>query len=40
MYPIGDKSYRTIGLAWRKSSGRVEEFKLLGEFLKKHCGPE
>ena len=34
LYPIGDKSYRTIGLAWRKGSGRVEEFTLLGEFLK------
>lgn len=39
LYPIGDKSYRTIGLAWRKGSGRVEEFRLLGEFLKKHCSP-
>ena len=26
-------SYRTIGLAWRKGSRRVEEFELLGEFL-------
>jgi LysR family hydrogen peroxide-inducible transcriptional activator len=34
MYPIGDSSYRTIGLAWRKGSGRVKEFKLLGEFLR------
>lgn len=39
MYPIGDKSYRTIGLAWRKGSGRVEEFRLLGEFLKKYANP-
>jgi LysR family hydrogen peroxide-inducible transcriptional activator len=31
---IGDNSYRTVGLAWRKGSGRAEEFRLLGEFLK------
>lgn len=36
MYPIGDGSYRTIGLAWRKGSGRVEEFRLLGGFLKQY----
>lgn len=34
MYPLKDDSYRTIGLAWRKGSNRVEEFELLGEFLK------
>lgn len=34
LYPIGDNSYRTIGLAWRKGSGRAEEFRLLGDFLK------
>ena len=28
-----DNSYRTIGLAWRKGSGRVEEFELLGRSL-------
>ena len=32
--PIGERSYRTIGLAWRKGSGRVEEFRLLGEFFR------
>jgi LysR family transcriptional regulator, hydrogen peroxide-inducible genes activator len=32
--PIGNNSYRTIGLAWRKGSGRGEEFRLLGNFLK------
>lgn len=37
MYPIGDNVYRTIGLAWRKGSGRVAEFRLLGEFLQAHC---
>ena len=31
--PIGDAAYRTIGLAWRKGSGREEEFRLLGDFL-------
>lgn len=36
LFPIGDKSYRTIGLAWRKGSRRAEEFRLLGNFLKKH----
>lgn len=35
--PIGDNSYRTIGLAWRKGSGRTEEFRLLGEFLKEQA---
>ena len=29
-------SYRTIGLAWRKGSRRVEEFELLGKFLTEH----
>lgn len=33
-YPTHDHSYRTIGLAWRKGSGRVDEFKLLGKFLR------
>ncbi len=32
LHPIGEKSYRTIGLVWRKGSRRVEEFRLLGEF--------
>jgi LysR family hydrogen peroxide-inducible transcriptional activator len=34
LWPIGERSYRTIGLVWRKGSGRVEEFRLLGEFLR------
>ena len=25
LYPIGERSHRSIGLAWRKGSGRVEE---------------
>jgi LysR family hydrogen peroxide-inducible transcriptional activator len=38
LYPIRDDSYRTIGLAWRKGSGREQEFRLLGKFLTKHGG--
>ena len=30
---MGDRSYRTIGMAWRKGSRRGEEFRLLGNFL-------
>ncbi len=30
---LGDRSYRTIGLAWRKGSSRGDEFKMLGKFL-------
>ena len=36
MYPLGDRSYRTIGLAWRKGSARAEEFQLLGDFFSSH----
>jgi LysR family hydrogen peroxide-inducible transcriptional activator len=34
MHPLSDRSHRKIGLAWRKGSNRVEEFRLLGSFLK------
>jgi LysR family hydrogen peroxide-inducible transcriptional activator len=34
-YPLDKKSYREIGLAWRKGSAREEEFKMLGETIKK-----
>ena len=34
LHPIGDRSYRTIGLVWRKGSRRVEEFRLLGDFIR------
>jgi LysR family hydrogen peroxide-inducible transcriptional activator len=34
MWPLGDKSYRTIGMAWRKGSRRAAEFRLLGEFIR------
>ncbi len=32
-YPLDKKSYREIGLAWRKGSAREEEFKMLGDVL-------
>jgi LysR family transcriptional regulator, hydrogen peroxide-inducible genes activator len=35
-YPLQEKSYRTIALAWRRGSSRAGEFKSLGEFLAKH----
>jgi LysR family hydrogen peroxide-inducible transcriptional activator len=34
LWPLGERSYRTIGLVWRKGSRRAEEFRLLGEFLR------
>ncbi len=34
MYPLGENSHRKISLAWRKGSGRVEEFGRLGEFFR------
>lgn len=37
LYPMAENSYRTIGLVWRKGSRRVEEFRLLGEFVKAHA---
>jgi LysR family hydrogen peroxide-inducible transcriptional activator len=33
LQPLGERSYRTIGIAWRKGSGRTEEFSMLGKFL-------
>ena len=30
-YPLDEKSYREIGLAWRKGSAREEEFRMLGK---------
>ena len=35
MYPAGERSYRTLALAYRKGSARAEEFGLLAEFLKR-----
>ncbi len=34
-----DGGNRNIALAWRKGSGRAEEFRLLGEFITKLCAP-
>lgn len=34
-YPLNEKSYREIGLAWRKGSAREEEFKMLGKTISK-----
>ncbi len=34
LYPMGEKSYRTIGLIWRKGSRQSDEFALLGDFLR------
>jgi LysR family hydrogen peroxide-inducible transcriptional activator len=39
LHPLGERSFRQIGLAWRKGSRRTEEFRLLGDFLKKQ-GPQ
>jgi LysR family hydrogen peroxide-inducible transcriptional activator len=36
LWPLSESSYRTIGLAWRKGSRRVDEFRLLGDFLREH----
>ena len=33
LYPLPESSYRSIGLAWRKGSNRIDEFELLGTFL-------
>ncbi len=35
-YPLGDKSYRTIALVWRRGSSRAEEFRKLGAFIAEH----
>lgn len=34
LHTIGERSYREIGLVWRKGSRRIEEFRLLGEFFR------
>jgi LysR family hydrogen peroxide-inducible transcriptional activator len=39
-YPMRDDAYRDIGLAWRRGSGRTDEFRLLGEFIVKSTGRE
>jgi len=40
MRPIGERSYRTIGIAWRKGSRRDEEFQLLGKFFAEFSGKQ
>jgi LysR family hydrogen peroxide-inducible transcriptional activator len=35
-YPLGDKSYRTIALVWRRGSSREDEFRKLGKFIADH----
>ena len=32
LHRLGDRSYRSIGIAWRKGTGRAEEFRMLGKF--------
>jgi LysR family hydrogen peroxide-inducible transcriptional activator len=34
LFAMGEQSYRTIGLVWRKGSQRADEFRLLGNFLR------
>ena len=34
MHKMPDRSYREIGLAWRKGSGRSEEFRMLGDYVR------
>lgn len=38
LHDLADKSFREIGLAWRKGSARDKEFRLLGEFIVKQKG--
>jgi LysR family hydrogen peroxide-inducible transcriptional activator len=37
-FPLGERSYRTIALAWRKGSNRTDEFRMFGKFLQEQCG--
>ncbi|MDX1480067.1 MAG: LysR substrate-binding domain-containing protein [Woeseiaceae bacterium] len=37
MYRMSERSYRTIGLAWRRGSNRRAEFEELGEFIRKQA---
>ena len=34
LHALGDNSYRSIGMVWRKGSRRVDEFQMLGEFFR------
>lgn len=35
-WPMNDRSYREIGLVWRRGSARNDTFKLLGKFIQDH----
>ncbi len=35
-WPLDEKSYRHIGLVWRRGSARAKEFRTLGEFIASH----
>lgn len=37
-WPLSDRSYREIGLVWRRGSSQQVTFELLGEFIKSHRG--
>ncbi len=37
-FPLGERSFRTIALAWRKGSNRTDEFRMFGNFLQEQCG--
>jgi len=34
LHPLAERSYRNIGIAWRKGSRRVDEFHLLADFVR------
>jgi len=36
LYPLNDKQYRDVGIAWRRGSARTKEFKTLGKFIADH----
>lgn len=37
-YPLRDRSYREIALAWRKGSARAAEFGRLGDLIRESAG--
>ncbi len=37
-YPLNEKAYRTIALAFRRGSSRGDEFRALGKFFAEHAG--
>ncbi len=37
--PLSNRSFREVGLAWRRGSARDEEFSALGEFIRGFQGP-